>query len=97
LGSIAEWFYEAVVEEDQKLLKNLKCFRVAELTAGADSREFRLYLIVISHLGLALSMNRSQSLLQKRSVLLLPFYKLKQRWGVGEQLWRVPQGSKSRA
>lgn len=68
---------------------------MAEFAAGTDSREFRLCVIVIFHLRLALSMIGSKSPLQKRSVSL--FYKLKRTWGAGEQLWRVHQGGKSRA
>lgn len=60
--------------------------------------EDRLWIIIIIfHLCFARSMSRSQSSLQTRSALLLPFYKLKQTWGLGGQLWWVHQGGKNRA
>lgn len=39
--SIAQRFYQALVEGDWRMLKNLRSFRVAEFAAGTDSREFR--------------------------------------------------------
>lgn len=49
------------------MLVNLRCFGVPEFAAGTDSREFRLCIVVIFHLCLALSMGRSHSPLPQSS------------------------------
>lgn len=42
------------------MLVNLRCFGVAEFATGTDSREFRLCIVVIFPLCLALSKQKEQ-------------------------------------